>query len=348
MKKFFNGLKYIINKVYSFFKKEKKQNSFFMLPYLPKNDSNETSQNSNKVICFDEASMFCNQSYIEFNTIVMGSTGTGKSYFSEDLVHSKNTIFFNKNPAWENLFQYHFKKNKYSYYELKAASIVIKKYKSQLFRFGITPNKLKNKSIDCLLDTIKDFRLTIQAHKKIKKIINEKYKFLKSEELLNIYKNYIKTGECTSILDDYLRKVILKTSNSKELIDNLCEHINKINNFNYEYIINIVKSFNLKPLYDKDNILIIEINSYIQMKELGPEVWCIVQSESQFQNHIDEISAQFIVYDFNRLKVDKKAISGYTISLTKGIVLYSFDILNNPINDIEHNTHLETILDSLK
>jgi len=109
-------------------------------------------------------------------------------------------------------------------------------------------------------------------------------------------------------------------------------------------ILNKIKEFknNLKIVYDKNNVLVIQSNDKQVIKEIGSKSWCIVYSNDYYQERYfgyGRGNTQYIIFNFNLPSSSANSMFGITID-ENGKTIYGAcqDKYNN-------GKHLQEILD---
>lgn len=236
-----------------------------------------------------------------------------------------NYKFFNKNPHWENLFKKFTEEDMLyvNFLFLKKASETIKKYSKLLNKYGINPQKYKTSNFSVLMHDLFDFN----KEYKTDKILKEKYKFLKSHELVDfIYNN-------PSIdFNLYFKYHIKKDVNKDNIINELKEYISILYNFKYELILEKIKINEIDILYDNKEIIIINIDNYNKLKDFGSKSWCIKDDLASFNKYIGNNNL-YIMYDFKKFVNSSESIIGYTIDKKTNTIIDSYNNRNNKNNN---------------
>lgn len=314
-------------------KKEKKPNVIYL-----------GFNGNDKKICLDEASrvnqnIWFSQEDIKYHIASFGRTGQGMS--DCDFQKISSVIYFKGNPSWEKLFQY-FNKNRNDilyHSEFKNIIKIIKQYKKELYINDIYPSKYYNITPQVFINEITSFNIKIKSNKEIKKVFNNTDHQMYSHKFYDIYSLYIKEDKDLNLITSFLKKQINKTKNSSELLLLLTSHLNKINDFDYNIMKKELNEHNIDIVSDLNSVIIIKTKSFLEMQKFGVNSWCIQSNENDYNYYVAENNDQFIIYDFNRLRVEKESIIGVTMNIDKNCV-YSFDAYDNKI-DIINDYFLE-------
>lgn len=343
-------IRYIITAIKKLFSKKKEVEGVLCLPYKRVSNVENPFAMGDKKLVVDEfhramtSRIWINQSEIDFHTVIIGRSGTGRSYFSSD--NLANVVFFKSNPSWEKLFQHLLSQSSVNYFELKKLSTIIKKHHNSLFRYEIYPSKYYEKEISFFSNEITLCHLDIQLKKIKKKMFGNQYEMMCSDELINILKLYIKENMNLQIIKDFIKQNIVLSKNSDELVKKLKIHINKLHDFSEEIIREKIKEFDCEIIHDKNEVLIIEVTNFLQMKDLGASTWCISKSEKDFLYHVGEDEFQFVVYDFNKMGVENDSILGYTMNIHDKRITYLFNAFNN--KHAESEEYINIMKNSIK
>jgi len=94
-----------------------------------------------------------------------------------------------------------------------------------------------------------------------------------------------------------------------------------------EELTNILKTMTSKIIFNNDDILIVKINNYQDIKVLGSDTsWCIVPSESTYNSYTKN-GFQYILYNYKLAEYDVKFKIGFT--LYKGEIYTAHDVLDS-------------------
>lgn len=142
--------------------------------------------------------------------------------------------------------------------------------------------------------------------KNIEKFINKnfsnRYRYLINDETYG----YIKEIVDLKIDDSVLRSQLfsrIKAFKTKELFAlRMKNFLSLIKDFDRSVIIKKVKENNVEIIFDKDDVLIVNIKTYYQSMVLGSLSWCISRGQDHFENYENkEIGGNyFFAWDFNK------------------------------------------------
>ena len=100
-----------------------------------------------------------------------------------------------------------------------------------------------------------------------------------------------------------------------------------------DYLSNVDK-LNYKTIYDKDNIMVLQVNDFETVKRLAKSTnWCISKNKSYWNNYIEnhsDDSKQYMIFDFSKDEDDRMSIIGFTVAHNKGIT-HAHDFTNNSL-----------------
>jgi len=87
---------------------------------------------------------------------------------------------------------------------------------------------------------------------------------------------------------------------------------NNLSEFKEDKLLEKLDLFNVSPVYNKDNIYVIEVKDYYISKAFGSPQWCIVREESYFNDYAND-NRQYFLFDFNKNEKDEKSMIGFTL-----------------------------------
>jgi len=190
--------------------------------------------------------------------------------------------------------------------------------------------QINDKSYEEIIDAIQDGKTDIKINSFIKELPSTQKKLLKNElKESNL-------GARNRIINSILK--ILERPDKKYFFEKISRYktINELKNAietfsisfdnEKENIINTVKDLKSRIVYDENNILIILIHSYEDLKELAKDtLWCTVQSPALYRGYNKEGAKQFILLDYNSPKIDPKFKIGFNFTT---IISHAFDTLD--------------------
>lgn len=192
--------------------------------------------------------------------------------------------------------------------------------------------------------------IIIIGHKQdqlIKKNLNKVYRGLlvnlKTPKLM--YDLFILIGE--GKFNNLIKPNLYAFSNPEEFNEYLNYFICWHNKWNKTGVLSLIKEkdLNVDVSFDKDGILILEVNDFNAAKHIGTKAWCISREERYFDSHKNVIDKLFFVFNFNKDQYDKTSLIGVTIPNSPIIRFkYSFNNANETYKDISLLENFKEIL----
>lgn len=178
---------------------------------------------------------------------------------------------------------------------------------------GIKIESLKNKSFEVMDDYINQ----LIDKEKIKaftySIVSNKYKHLINEHTINIFKNFYDSSFDASKIQSLVGKKIAAFNTPEDFNLFASNILEKLTEFKEDLFIDKINLMNIEPVYAKDNIYVIEINTFNESKSLGSPQWCIARDDFYFTQYKSSDNKQFFIYDFNRSSEDNRSMIGFTL-----------------------------------
>jgi len=171
-----------------------------------------------------------------------------------------------------------------------------------------------NKGLEEINDYISATVKTFKIHKYASSILSSKYKHLLSDESLPFFEKFYEEQLDTSYLQNYIGKKLALLKNPEDFKDFVEQVHNNLFSFNHENTLRKVKLLDKEAIYDKDNIMIVEINSFDESKALGTDNWCISRNDYYFKSYCENENRQYFVFDFNRESKDRYSMIGITLT----------------------------------
>lgn len=249
------------------------------------------------------------------------------------------------------IYQNHSDSRKFEYLDFMLSTYATFKKEKQIMR---------NKNIifeDYFVDsfTAKDFEkfsdgiyeaiFNTKKEQYIHRVFSNKYKTLLSDNSESIIAEI--AANCISINDfqKYIGRKIAAIKNKDELEDVLSQFLESKINWSPEYVENkikqkkLIEGYDYDFVYNKDNILAIEIYTFRAANSLGNHMWCIQRDYETYEEYVVESSAFKFIFNFNLpVNNDYSLIAG----------LYNFNgelhsIYNKQDDEIElsYNNHFK-------
>lgn len=203
---------------------------------------------------------------------------------------------------------------------------------------------------DSCFETFDDaMHAVVNKHKLIQysnSILSNKYKNLVDDNVLASFKVLIESGVSKQSLQNIVGKKIAAMKSPEQLNEFLEKAISHFSGFSEEILIEKLNSLNITPVYNKNNQIVFEVNSFEESKILGSPSWCISRDVSYFESYTDEDCRQFFLYDFNKNEKDDESMIGFTLHkngtlrtqhLKNDDYYYTDDYFDKLVNEIIYN-----------
>jgi hypothetical protein len=162
-----------------------------------------------------------------------------------------------------------------------------------------------------------DMHKLIREHK-IKKfaesIVSSKYKHLYNKESYKLFQELYDLSIDTKALQEMLGKKLAAVETSVVFNDNIKKLINSLNEFDMVSVKLKANSHGVKIIADENEILILEIENFVQSQKLGSASWCISRNQSYFEQYTEKGGKQYFIYDFNQESKSVKSLVGITLT----------------------------------
>jgi hypothetical protein len=145
-------------------------------------------------------------------------------------------------------------------------------------------------------------------------IVSNKYKNLYSDKTLSIMEELYDMGISTHILQDMIGKKMASIKNTRSLNAALKSLLNSINGFEISNIKMKAAANNVKVLFETEDYLVLEIDTFKQSKAMGSPSWCISREDYHFSTYTEGGNIQIFAYDFSLTSKDNKSIVGITLT----------------------------------
>lgn len=216
------------------------------------------------------------------------------------------------------------------------------------------------KSLNFLSKSNLSIDISKMSYEQVLDEIQKKENDLNVRYFINKFPSIQKKLAKQELSDESFYNLILKASKKQEGIESFISKISRykdykslktaielfskdINN-DKENVISLVKKLNdSKIVYDKNNIVIVEVGSFDDIKKLASDTsWCIL-GETMWKSYTKN-RHQFILYNYNIDEFDPKFKIGFTLT-KKGDLYAAHDILDknskSELNDILSKNKIE-------
>lgn len=229
---------------------------------------------------------------------------------------------FNKIPVIEHMLKEALINNSNYIYRIMGIAHIYKKYSPVLKdkKFNIVNEMsmyIKTRDEYESLEIIADKMMKIVKKHKVKQFANsiasKKYQKLYNEKVMEVMESLYELKIEQPLLQEYIGVNIAAYKTSDDLYNSLMKMYNHFTNFKKEEIIKTISKVNSKIIYNVDNLLICEINSFKESNALGAESWCISREETYFNSYTKNNAKQYFVYDFTPQIHKSKNLIGVTL-----------------------------------
>jgi len=183
---------------------------------------------------------------------------------------------------------------------------------------------LKNMKMDLTLFNNKSFEVIddymnelINLHKLnhyANSILSNKNKHLLNDTSLESFKVLMDSGVSKGVIQNLVGRKLSAINTQEEFEKYLEKVIEHISSFSEDILMDKLNTNNIKPVINKNNIVIFEIETFAQSQQLGSPSWCISRSDYYFNSYKNENTKQYFMYDFNRDEKDNQSMIGFTVN----------------------------------
>ena len=277
--------------------------------------------NCRGIVVFEDKSLLVEK---ELNNFEALSTKKQRLDFKNDICSKFLRSKYKKNPHLCKDFIDIIKMN--NDYNLDSTFQIFEKYFNNIdifknYEFNLKEKIMKSnhislfKKIEDAEDEITTILMENEVNKIIKNITSLKNIDLFDKSARSLIKEVINQKIKVEILQDYIGKKMGRFNNSEELNESLKLFLNSFG-YSYDGILKKAENYNTKIMYEKDNVIILEIDNYEQSSYLGSASWCISSYPHYFESYVDKEAGnkQFFIYDFNKESTDPRSLIGITLS----------------------------------
>ncbi len=188
-----------------------------------------------------------------------------------------------------------------------------------------------NKAFEDLNDIIQKTIILQESKKLLKSVISNKYKNLINEDTKKIF---ITLAEKGITKNEISKNVTNKIINFKEAEDfNFELEKTFLSEWNIDSFIKKSNEFNVDILSKEDNKLLLIVNDFDSMKELGSSLWCVTRESFYFNHYTNNFNEMSILFDFNKKEQDVSSKIAI-LSSAKGEVIEAY---NKDDEKIDHS-----------
>lgn len=199
------------------------------------------------------------------------------------------------------------------------------------------------KTIEQLHDKLNDVVIEQKAKRLIKKTYSEKYRFLVDDDTLKIFKIIVEKNVDKTLIKNLFSKKIKRLKTTKENNESLNIFLKKILNWNKKSVIKNAEDIDAKILNKDKNLLLMEIKSYKQSKEMGSGQWCLSYGLEHFINYKGKENTVVFLYDFSKKQEDNSGLIG--LVLDKNLKIKNAHWKNDDEIEKEYVDYYQGIID---
>jgi hypothetical protein len=122
------------------------------------------------------------------------------------------------------------------------------------------------------------------------------------------------SGVSKGVIQNLVGKKLSAINTQEEFEKYLEKVIEHISSFSEDILMDKLNTNNIKPVINKNNIVIFEIDTFAQSQQLGSPSWCIARSDYYFNLYKNEDTKQYFMYDFNKDEKDNQSMIGFTVN----------------------------------
>jgi hypothetical protein len=153
-----------------------------------------------------------------------------------------------------------------------------------------------------------------------KEVIPKKIDHLITRRSKNFIQLLLADAQDINALRHLLLGCLHDFENEEEIEDFLEKHYQKSINWNKDYISKQVKNTDgLSLIKSTDQILLIKVNHFEALSNIGVGAWCIFRSSNYFSKYKRSYGELYVLIRYNLQKDDPKYICGANISMSKSI-----------------------------
>jgi hypothetical protein len=175
-------------------------------------------------------------------------------------------------------------------------------------------NQFKHRSFEVIDDYMNDLINQHKLKQYANSIISNKYKHLLSDDALESFKVLKELNISEQKLQQFVGKKLASIATPEEFETYLEKVIDQFSGFSHSSISSRLEDKNIKPVYDEDNVLVFQVKTYADSKDLGSVSWCIVRNESYFDSYTIDNQKQYFLYDFNKNERENTSMIGFTLT----------------------------------
>jgi len=267
------------------------------------------AQKIHKVLLFNDSSIAYKKND-QYQTIK--DTATLKE-FIKDVHDDALSYILRKKPKMISFFQNKLNEDKSYNNAISSATSFLDNY-AILKQYNFDLTSFTNKNFEAIDDDINNIVNKNKVKQFAFSILSSKYKHLFNENTEPHFKSLLDNGLTTSQLQSFVGKKLAALNSNEDVIGMLTGILNHFDGFTQEALTHKLENLGIKKIYDENNVVTFEVDTYEKCKKLGSTSWCIVRDENYFDQYVTDYSnRQYIVYDFNKTSTDNDSMIGFTV-----------------------------------
>lgn len=208
-------------------------------------------------------------------------------------------------------------------------------YSDVVARAGINVLQMTDKSMEAVDDSLNEVVLEHKTNQYINSILSNKYQHLLTPEARDMLKIIYEAGVNKQSLQNYVGKKIAALKTPEEFLEYVTKVKDHFSGFTHNALSSKLEGNGVTPCYDKDGVVIFNVENFALSKKLGSPSWCISRTSNYFEDYTVNGARQYFMYDFNEKETSNTSMIGFTIK-KDGSILAShlkndddFTFLNN-------------------
>lgn len=274
--------------------------------------------------------MSCNYDIVKLGDTLKHSSGLVDNHKEVDELVKKALSFrqdkFNKVYLLLLNNQVDEKKAKELVSEIASCRHMFSKYEFDVIQNSIhyDPKTNDNKSLkEYLEDNIFAFKNRAKNEKFINSLFSSKDNFKKSERIINTLSKMLQSNKDGQIFVSNLFKKMVIFKSEQELYDNILLLKKRMEDDWSDVGVRLkiqkyIDNGGAEIVFSEDDTsMIVKVNNFETMKEIGTNQWCIAREKHYYEQYNTLDANQYILYDFTKPKSHNESLIGATISRKK-------------------------------
>jgi hypothetical protein len=185
---------------------------------------------------------------------------------------------------------------------------------NQAFKNNDIMKLIKNNDTSELLnDEIRYVINQYTVEQLIRQLFSKKYRFLVNDSVKLYFAELLQMNYTKNTIQNNVMTKVALFKTDDEFSAFLKNYITLLDVWNIDYYIQKSKHLNI-PYEKSNNKLLLRIDTFEQMQEIGSIHWCIQQSVSYFNRYVTSDSIQYIYFDFDKKSINNDSMIGFTMN----------------------------------